>query len=551
MLKKINKNVLLVLMITSISGLIGCSNSIDKKIDNDVDDMGIDIKNVDEEEPKISEEEAVNIANEFLKAIGKNTEDQTVMDNITYSDSYASKIHIIEYEGRERVVVSVDALTGEVLNIISYGQANEDNAISIEYEDAKEQAFKLLANLYPNRIDRIEIVEDGSLFSDGNNYSFIFRRIENNIPFHYNGMVVSIDKYSGELSFFNVNWNDNVDIPEAIGIKDKEAMDKKLRDSLEVILQYKSINNPNSLDIVYSLDSSNSFKIDANSGEFIQSNYGKNGIKVNEEMRNKYIEEAKKNIRTKAITKEKVEEIAENIIRDCLFTDLEIVGISEEIQNSNGIKNKLWNVNFAYDNNSVGMMYLSEFGELIKIYMWRKVPSLEEKERLTQKEISNRTLDILVKYMPSKLVEIDLDMHINKTKLNVNNTENQEKVHITLDRFINEIYCYGDSVQLSSDVTTGIFTEIYTNFRCFKHIDSLDSLISKEEALNKFLDIVETKVFYEIYEEEKSEEDKTKEFKARLIYLLKLKGKYEYTSNTDGISIHGISGKTMDNNGID
>ncbi|MCL5056847.1 MAG: S-layer homology domain-containing protein [Actinobacteria bacterium] len=175
----------------------------------------------------------------------------------------------------------VDAKTGEILNLWYEGSGPAGGEI-ISREKALTIAEGLARKLQPDRFGSMRLQDsqhsDRLSYSPANTlnltYSFYWERRANGMPVVDNGLGITVNALSGQVSSYSFNWKDNLELPPAsAAISAKEASDK-LMDEAGMQLAYYVPFSPNSPEgtprasLVYRINSSN-FVIDAQSGQVI------------------------------------------------------------------------------------------------------------------------------------------------------------------------------------------------------------------------------------------------------------------------------------------
>lgn len=168
---------------------------------------------VDEINKMITKEDAEKIArgvNEFSIRKDASVTGYRVYKN-GYGD-YIANIHFAiskkdEYYGAN---VAVNAKTREIVSF-SESYNGKSKAESYDAGIAKKKAEDFLLKYYP---EKMKSVKSEFIIGEGNKYRFAFDRYVNGVKVKGNGITVSVNEFTGEISNLNVNWAET-DFPAA------------------------------------------------------------------------------------------------------------------------------------------------------------------------------------------------------------------------------------------------------------------------------------------------------------------------------------------------
>ncbi|KAB3532488.1 YcdB/YcdC domain-containing protein [Alkaliphilus serpentinus] len=212
-----------------------------------------------EREKELTQEEATEMATEILNDLYQqevkiqhtnfstyyrgNTRRRTWNINFTLNDN--NYVH---------GSIAIDALTEEIMNVHYYDyramekmmyekpMEKEDSyeVEALEYPDAYNKAIEIIKKLYPDKLDNIQTEQT----YHGNHYHpefyFNFNRIENDIPYHYNHISVSINATTGLPQSIYFRWDD-VELPKPEGLLPEETILSKYTEDINLQLQYTKI----------------------------------------------------------------------------------------------------------------------------------------------------------------------------------------------------------------------------------------------------------------------------------------------------------------------
>lgn len=162
---------------------------------------------------------------------------------------------------------------------VEYDKDGKFKGTNVSHEKAYEIAVSYLEKLAGDKIKELNPVnyQDMSYVDEySDSYYFNFQRTIDSIDFPDNGVHISINKESGKINSFYINWDENISYEKLKkeSIRRQEAIDKFFKEK-EIKLIY-SLNEDMKIAnlyyvFIYSYHESNI--IDANTGEFIKQFY--------------------------------------------------------------------------------------------------------------------------------------------------------------------------------------------------------------------------------------------------------------------------------------
>ncbi|MCM3080406.1 YcdB/YcdC domain-containing protein [Brevibacillus invocatus] len=177
------------------------------------------------------------------------------------------------------IYVTIDAITGKLLQYSRYGDESVSSAKKVSEEAALEAAKKFLEDVTSDQ--EREKLSDANEYGIGLSYSagfvhhpYYFARIENDIPFLENGFRVVVDE-KGEVVQFSRNWYEDT-LPDAKPVLSLEEAEEKMSGAAPSLV-YKSTSSitGNYLDdryqyqLVYQYSTTDPQFVDAMSGDLI------------------------------------------------------------------------------------------------------------------------------------------------------------------------------------------------------------------------------------------------------------------------------------------
>lgn len=165
-------------------------------------------------------------------------------------DAYNGKIITnLSWSGKNKSIgVDID----EEGNIIGYWKSEystDKNPIIYKFpkitkEQGEKAAKDFIKKLYPDILGKIKSSNEDNLYStyrrdNLRGYSYNFIRVENDITFNENNVYVNVDTQTGEVTSFNINWEKDLEFPDAQGVISKDEAKKVYKDNIDLELLYK------------------------------------------------------------------------------------------------------------------------------------------------------------------------------------------------------------------------------------------------------------------------------------------------------------------------
>lgn len=130
-------------------------------------------------------------------------------------------------------------------NIISYNKykayyEKESKLPSITKEEGLDLAIENIKKISPNLADNLKYKETNEPINPkSQEYNYEFLRTVNKVPYLDNNLIVSIDKTSGELLSYNLNWDYNLAFPDKNGIMSLNKAKSLYKEKIGLDLVYK------------------------------------------------------------------------------------------------------------------------------------------------------------------------------------------------------------------------------------------------------------------------------------------------------------------------
>lgn len=527
------KKILSKILISTLTlGILSNSLAFANTKDNIINKYNLDENSKENLNEKDIDEEnkIIDLSNKFLKILDDSI-DPASLTEIEYDE--LQDYYSIKYEPSNGsfVYITIDPKTQLLQGFNKYVYSSETCDEHMDYKSAKKLAYETSLKFYGDFSKKLQLEEeiiDSSMHLDS--YSFSFRRVENNIPFYDQYVKIYIDTHSGKINDILVNFIPNITIPKPDNLKTLESIDTKFRENAKIDLGYSSFDDK-TLSLTYSLNHLSTNDINAVTGDFIHSSYllDSKEVKPSEQQRKNILTEAEKNTTTSELTEAEILSIGQELAKDIFNEDIEI-GEPSPLHDG-------WVFSFMYGDEYLHIQ-LDKFGELNYI-TYNENENLNKKSDnvISYEKAYESGINFLLKYMPSKLKEMNLDatMYLRTPS----NEEHANVYDFQFNRTINGIPYPGEYICLGINSETGKVLDVTCSLSDFTSIESSENIIPMEEAKKLFLDSYKTTLKYS------SGFDKNSS-KAELIYTFEPK---DFSKPFNYIS--ATTGKLLDYKGID
>ncbi len=210
----------------------------------------------------ISQDKVVNIAKSLENTIVKDLE-LTNTEYIKRKDGEDYKyIVALSFEGENSYAnVTLDAETGELISMYSYSDYKEDKKISVE--KLRLNADKFVSKYASDIANKTDVFNETSP-------RFNYSQSVNGIEYASNNISVTVDEYTGKITRFSRNWDDNITFEDTDGVISNQDALAVLYDKVGFEKYY--LNKKEGIVIAFSLNDSIPYYIDANDGKILSYN---------------------------------------------------------------------------------------------------------------------------------------------------------------------------------------------------------------------------------------------------------------------------------------
>ncbi len=402
------------------------------------------------------------------------------------------------YGNGESISVTLDAMTGEIINYNTWGPYQENYRKLPKYskEQALEVAQEFLNKIAPEKLEEVTLFEnpyDRYAFYN-EYYYFNFNRKINDIPFDSNNISIGIDKNTLKVRTFYLNW-DNGTFPSVEDVIGKDAAKKAFAEKQGIELSYQLIYpEPNKPQAILVYTTKGNSPIDAITGELIYNAYyypPYYGGGYYEKMayssyaydRPVVTEEEQKDIDKKStyITKEKAVEI----VRAQLPEVDSYTQTHASLNPSYGTENATWNLNWNKNDDKSGKYaYISASvdavtSELKSFYKGDSdMYNTDGKEaKITEEQGKEIAADFLKKIQPEKFASAEYYKYEN----NFNPQYPQPVYNYNFIRKENGVFCNFNSLYVSVSAYTGEIVN-YSYYWINVDLPKVDKIIDLDKA---------------------------------------------------------------------
>lgn len=391
--------------------------------------------------------------------------------------------------------------------LYEYRKYNGDESLSglakVTKDKAQISAEEFLSKVVPNSAAQMKKIDNDFNISSSEEYNFTYQKFVNEIPVNFITVNVGVNKYSGEVTFFNGENPDikGLEYPTLDGLVETSLAEKAYIEKVGVDLKYYSNYDykEKKMNIFsgYSINDNRNSAIDAKTGQAI-SLYNENQlynnkkdyaggmssenslVKTNQEF-TKEETDAIKNV-ANLITKEK----AESILRetsDIISSDKKV---NETILNKNHINDEyVWNISFDGGYGSVD----AQSGEVISLYCYNDDNTINK--NMSKIEAQNIAENFLKKVTPNKFAQTKYEDSNNEVLKTVV-VEDSNVLSFNFIRQVNGIDFSSNSLNVQVDKTKGKVIGYNNNWYDNVVFPDVSQSMTKETAFNK---IKESKSF--------------------------------------------------------
>lgn len=401
---------------------------------------------------------------------------------------------------------------GNIINFNKYRPyyENQSKLPRIKKDEGLDLAIEYIKKINPNVVDNLKYRETNEPINPkSQEYNYEFTRMVNNVPYLNNNLIVSIDKNSGELLSYNLNWDYNLAFSDKNGIMSLNKAKLLYKEKIGLHLVYRkdyTTEEPRLYLVYTSLYGDKGIK--AKDGSIFSYNRNNMDDLNKGEEENTGIDEKKTiNSISNLLSEREAIESARKML------DIDSSYITNNINLYSYWKNKgkyVWTMNFTKEDEeniiyNYNVSIDAKTGDLISFYFDAPIDEIDE-IKFDWESAFTIAKEYIEKNDPDKLEEIELFDDVPNEKVN------EGQYCFNFIRKYNGAYVAGDSITINVDGRNG--QVIGYNMEWYKgEIPDTPINIQLEDAYNIMFEEIGFKLEY-------IKEDKVDSEKIILGYLV-------------------------------
>ncbi len=428
-------------------------------------------------------------------------------DNFTYNINKQSERTIFELiwtdsKNRQGTInVSIDT-TGKVLNYYAYkpfNPRNQKKLPAISKSDAIKLANNFIQKVNPAIVGKIKHQEnDLPVDLNGGGYWLNYIRVENGIPYPENGVNVSVDKTTGEIQNFNLNWHEGLVFPDTKNLLELAQAQKQFSEKLGLKLIYKrTFDQAETKPYLVYTNVYNNRYLDAKTGEIVvaEGYYGypmekgmgdegqRNAADIKPQSLTPQEQDAVKNA-ANLLDQNKAEEIARKALELDAGYKVTYVNLFKNWQSP---EDYIWSTDFAtqpQDSSSltyaVSVSLDAKTGAILSFY--RSLPyDVNSKVKYSEEQALTIAEDFIKAMQPEKVKEVERTNWNRQIVRPLAAKELPRESYFDFTRITNGAYFPDNGFRITVDNTSGkVINYNYTWYQ--KQLPATDKIISSTQA---------------------------------------------------------------------
>lgn len=489
---------------------------------------------------KISQEQAKQTAKNILRDYFETNIDETkFQSNVNFNSNYMggaiSSVWNINWytqneDGQTNVDVAVNGTTGRVLRVNKFEFDHKETSpkiATITQEQAKDIGETFLQKINPQEFkETIPSKDNNSIHYYGSaNYSFVYNRTVNSIPFEGNNIRVGVDGVTGKVTSYEILWDNDIQAPTTDKLIDSKQADDIFNKDTKLNLNYNTyfdkISGPqeSKTKLVYAPDSSSPIIIDAISGkslnwngEFMESVKTRN---ITDTQKEEISKNAKpiQNLNNQ-ISSERAEQVIKDKLKDLYGDGYEINSVNYEENGYGYMRNglKVWSANFIKkdaDTNfgppegNIAINALTE--EVVRVDKFNFNDKENEKfePKLNWEQAYDQAIQFIAKNCPQRIKEINTEQkNIASSNYMYAGNFNNRFIMFNFGRIVNDVAFNNgipynnDGIIISFDTKTGEMNSFSCMWQDKLDLPPVVNTISSDAAKKTFLDDNKPQLIY-------------------------------------------------------
>ncbi|WP_432408484.1 YcdB/YcdC domain-containing protein [Wukongibacter sp. M2B1] len=505
-------------------------------------------------EAKISKDQAIEIAKRTLKEyLNYEIDEKNFESRIEFREDYSDiKEYVWSidwYMHNEKKNVNIDvrinANDGKVRTIGKH-EYNSDDAeptiAQITRDEAQVIADEFVKRVNPKEYKEVELedYEVPIIYRGSTEYSFVYIRQVNGVPFSRNSIRVEVDGKNSEVIGYSYSWDNDIEFMDLEGVIDKKKAEQVLRDNVDMDLKYMSNRNAydyndervKEIKLVYNPKFKNGYFVDAKEGAILD--YSGRSVKeekvkdITDERKEEIFKNAKKVTKqVKEISQERANEVIEKYIEDIYGEGYGIESLryveNDEYWETNG--KKAWSARFEKGDGfrrsyggKISVNALTE--ELISVQSYYDIEEeIEEgfKPIITWEQGYDKAIEAIAKYFPNKIKDIDTEVKYTKSTHYYNGKEMPETMYYYhFPRKVNGVNYSDDYISIEVDTKEGNLREVRSQWNTEANFPETKGVIGGEKAEEIYFEESKPKLVYMMMN--KNDDYRNPEWEVKLVY---------------------------------
>ncbi|WP_099190128.1 YcdB/YcdC domain-containing protein [Tepidibacter mesophilus] len=422
-----------------------------------------------------------------------------------------------------------------VSSVSIYGDVESDKQIT--KTEARKLADNVVNKMHSDKVKNTKCIEKEDEYS----FNFEYNRILNEVEFDQEGIYITVDKETGRLSEYSLNWNKDMDIPKVENVIDKSKAAKIIQDNIEMKPMYMNIYDEDGnekVSLVYNPYYKTSSMVDAKDGELEY--YIKN---IDQDMMSK--ENYKESVSVKTpnynLNEQETRDLVTQKIKELLNKDITITSIEElaDDESKKTSKGQAWGAKFSYKdqegNEANGKIVIDKNNKEI-IHMDTDFEIWDEtdvKPKYTWEDGYERALQAIKDSCQSKGINIDTEMtkEAGYYEDKEGNVTYDKVGSYSFNRVVNGVVYRDNDVSVYVDLNTNNVLAIESEWDNTKVFSDKNKALDIEKVKQAYLDKNEVKLCYvTIYDQESDKKE------IKLMYKMIEKGGMEDIKHIDALT---------------
>ena len=403
-----------------------------------------------------------------------------------------------EKEGKNGYISASIGEDGFLYDYNKYtGDENHSTLAQVTRNTAQNSAEEFLKKVIPTSEGVMKKIDGTSNISSGEDYNFTYQKFVNEIPVNFIVVNIGVNKYNGEITYFNGENSGikKLEYPTLDNVIEAPISEKAYIDKLGVQLKYYSYYDykQKKMNIFagYSVDDNKYKAIDGKTGQVItilndNNIYNKNSAggmgdgAMTASSKTELSKEETEAVNNVAglISKEK----AESIIKESTDIITSEMKVKDASLNRNQSSEKyIWQIGFEGGYGQVN----AQSGELISIHFYYDSKGNKNISNIDAKNVAE---NFLKKVAPNKLAQTKYEEQ-NEPVLKISVQQEESSSYFNFVRQVNGIEFVNNSLRVEVDKTNGKVIGYDNNWYDNATFPDVSQAMTKEAAFNKIKEL--------------------------------------------------------------